>query len=197
MIVGECAVVVAGGQARRWGGRDKLAVRLGEHTLLDWTLTGLCDARPIVCVGPERATTIDVHWCRERPAGGGPVAAVAAGLHELGPHHRQTQVWVVAGDQPMFGRAVASLRAALANRPDADVAVLTGDDGRRHHLAALWRVVALERAIGALPTSHGAAMRDVYASAEVIDVGDVHGAAADADSPDDLAALAAALGLGS
>src|SRR3954451_21606618 len=74
------AVVLAGGSGRRLGGVDKPALRVGSTSLLDRVLGAVPDASSVVVVGPSRATSRPVTWVREDPPGGGPVAALAAGL---------------------------------------------------------------------------------------------------------------------
>ncbi|MGW4163354.1 DUF6457 domain-containing protein [Streptomyces sp. NPDC004788] len=77
------ALVLAGGSARRLGGADKPGVRVGGRPLLDRVLAGCRDARRTVVVASPRATARPVEWTRENPPGGGPVAALDAGLRHL------------------------------------------------------------------------------------------------------------------
>ncbi|MFJ9826841.1 DUF6457 domain-containing protein [Streptomyces sp. NPDC101160] len=77
------AIVLAGGSARRLGGADKPGVRVGGRPLLDRVLAGCRDARRTVVVAAPRATARPVEWTREDPPGGGPVAALDAGLRHL------------------------------------------------------------------------------------------------------------------
>ncbi|MER5478427.1 DUF6457 domain-containing protein [Streptomyces sp. NPDC002734] len=74
------AVVLAGGAARRLGGADKPGVRVGGRALLDRVLAACADAGRTVVVADPRSTARPVRWARESPPGGGPVAALAAGL---------------------------------------------------------------------------------------------------------------------
>ncbi|MEV6939475.1 NTP transferase domain-containing protein, partial [Streptomyces sp. NPDC051132] len=76
------AVVLAGGAARRLGGADKPGVRVGGRALLDRVLAACADARTTVVVATPRPTVRPVRWAREEPPGGGPVAALAAGLRQ-------------------------------------------------------------------------------------------------------------------
>ncbi|WP_199550224.1 NTP transferase domain-containing protein [Streptomyces sp. N35] len=77
------AVVLAGGAAKRLGGVDKPAVRVGGRPLLDRVLTACAAAGTTVVVAPPRPTVRPVVWAREEPAGGGPLAALAAGVEAL------------------------------------------------------------------------------------------------------------------
>ena len=109
------ALVLAGGQARRLGGVDKMAIPLGGRDLLDRVLDAVPDADRVVVVGPSRPLPRPVAWRREDPPGGGPVAAIAAGL----PATSAPLVAVLAGDLPFLtASAVGALRFAVG--PDDD-----------------------------------------------------------------------------
>jgi molybdopterin-guanine dinucleotide biosynthesis protein A len=87
-------VVLAGGSSRRWGGRDKTAVPTPDGVPLlahvvrqAWTALGRV---PTVVVAPAHhpARSVlgaDVTWTLEDPPGGGPVAALTAGLAPSSP----------------------------------------------------------------------------------------------------------------
>ena len=135
------AVVLAGGSGRRLGGVDKPALRVGATSLLDRVLAAVADARTTVVVGPERTTARPVRWVREEPPGGGPVAALAAGL----PQVTAPLVAVLAADLPFLDAAtVARLRAAVG---EGDGALLVDDDGRDQLLVGVWRAAALRAAL--------------------------------------------------
>src|SRR5437660_5871214 len=132
---GLAAVVLAGGAGRRLGGADKPALRVGAFTLLDRALFATGPANPIIAVGPERPTERAVRWCREEPAGGGPVAALAAGLADLPD---DVDVVVLAADLAGIGPdTVTGLRVALARQPDADGALLVDAEGHRQWLTGV------------------------------------------------------------
>ncbi|MFJ8298516.1 NTP transferase domain-containing protein [Streptomyces sp. NPDC094447] len=78
------AVVLAGGAARRLGGADKPGVRVGGRPLLDRVLAACRGAERTVVVGAPRPTVRPVHWTREDPPGGGPLAALDAGVRAMG-----------------------------------------------------------------------------------------------------------------
>jgi molybdopterin-guanine dinucleotide biosynthesis protein A len=135
------AVVLAGGSARRLGGVDKPSLIVGDASILDRVLRAAHGAARVVVVGPRRATSRDVVWCREDPPGGGPVAALAAGLAEV----TAGRVVVLAGDLPFVTPdVVTTLRDAAAGHEGA---LLVDPDGREQLLAGAWRVDALRRAL--------------------------------------------------
>ena len=113
---------------------------------MDHLLNALPSGWDVVCVGEERATTRLVKWCRESPAGGGPVAGIAAGLDHLGRLDTGTCV-VVAGDMPFASPAVPALVDMLNARPELDAVLATDPDGRRQPLLAAYRCGMLRAAL--------------------------------------------------
>lgn len=150
------AVVLAGGGAARLGGADKPGVRVGGRTLIDRVLAACSGAGTTVVVAAPRPTARPVVWAREEPAGGGPLAALDAGLR----HAVAERVVVLSADLPFLGaKTVRSLLAAL-DESGADGAVLADPDGRDQPLVAAYRRDALRREISAI--AHDAAdARDV------------------------------------
>ncbi|RIW42216.1 bifunctional protein IspD/ispF [Micromonospora endophytica] len=73
------ALVLAGGAGRRMGGRDKPTLPVGGVPMRERVLAEVADASPRILVGPGPAPQ-GVRLTREVPPGGGPVAAIAAGL---------------------------------------------------------------------------------------------------------------------
>jgi molybdopterin-guanine dinucleotide biosynthesis protein A len=181
-MTGFAAVVLAGGAGRRLGGVDKPGLRVGAFTLLDRALFATGPAEPIIAVGPERETERAVRWRREEPAGGGPVAALAAGLTGLPDG---IDVVVLAADLAGVGPdTVTGLRFALARQPGADGALLVDGEGRRQWLTGVWRIDALRAALPAEPA--GAALRDVLGGLRTVEVPARAGEAFDVDTPEDL-----------
>ena len=172
------AVVLAGGAARRLGGADKPGVEVGGVTLLQRTVAAVGDAATLVVVGPPRRIDgATVVWCREQPPGGGPVAALAAGL----PATSATLVVVLAADLPWVAPAVPRLVAAV---PADGVAVLADADGRVNYLAAAWQRSALVAALARVQPT-GAAVRQLLAAVPTVLVAD-QGAGRDCDTWSDI-----------
>lgn len=130
------AIVLAGGSARRLGGADKPALEVAGRSLLDRVLDACAGATTTVVVGPPRATTRDVVWCREDPPGGGPVPALAAGLQ----HVTAERVVLLAADLPFLTTEVVDLLVARAP------AVLS-DGAREQWLCGAWETVALRHSL--------------------------------------------------
>ncbi len=143
------AVVPAGGAARRMDGHDKPALRVGGHTLLDRVLAACPAAGATVVVGPRRPTARPVTWTREQPPGGGPLAALGAGVR----HTTSGLVTVLAADLPFVTPlAVTALLAALPD--DADGVLYTDPAGRDQPLLAVYRGEPLRREIALLAAEY-------------------------------------------
>jgi molybdopterin-guanine dinucleotide biosynthesis protein A len=138
------AVVLAGGAGRRLGGVDKPALRVGGHTLLDQALAAVqgAGAGRVVVVGPERDLPPDTGQAREQPPGGGPLAALVAGLDHLASRGVPAGVVaVLAADLPGVTSAhVTNLLDELeAAGPTVAAAVAIDGTGRWQPLLAAYR----------------------------------------------------------
>jgi molybdopterin-guanine dinucleotide biosynthesis protein A len=148
------AVVLAGGRAARLGGQAKPQLEVGGRSMLAAVLAATADAADRVVVGPPQPVPPGVRVVREQPPGGGPVAALRAGLAVVGTD----VVAVLAADLPFLtAELVGQLRAALAD----DGVLVVDDAGRDQLLLGVWRTAALR---GALPAAGGpTSMRRVLA----------------------------------
>ncbi|MFE9875580.1 DUF6457 domain-containing protein [Streptomyces sp. NPDC005784] len=177
------AVVLAGGAARRLGGADKPGVRVGGRALLDRVLAACAGATRTVVVAEPRSTARPVEWAREDPPGGGPLAALDAGLRSTTAPY----VVVLSADLPFLEegtvrRLLDTLRADGSHEatparagdthktppateaghldPDGpgirpDGVLLTDPDGRDQPLVAVYRADALRRELAVLAAAHG------------------------------------------
>ncbi|WP_432983443.1 molybdenum cofactor guanylyltransferase [Dactylosporangium sp. CA-233914] len=173
------AIVLAGGRGRRLGGVDKPMVAVGGVPMLARVVSALMEggAAPIVVVGPVReGMPAGVRVVREEPAGGGPAAAVGAGIGEVAAGGRGGPpgvgglglVAVVAADLPFLsGRAVRVLVDAVGER---DGALFVDGDGRRQLLCGVWRVAALVEAVGQMERLEGASLRRLVGGLDVAEV---------------------------
>lgn len=145
------ALILAGGRATRLGGADKTALVVGGLTMLERVRAAVAAASDVVVVGREQ--------------GGGPVAAIAAGLSRAAGTLGGTVV-VLAADLPFVTPdVVRALQSRLAAEPGAAVALLVDGSGRDQYLCAAWRAVALRSALSALGPPDGRAVRDLVAAA--------------------------------
>lgn len=146
------AIVLAGGAAKRLGGIDKPAVSVGGRALLDRVLGACGDAARTVVVGGRRPTARPVRWAREEPPGGGPVAALDAGVRQVDAD----TVLVLSADLPFLTRQTTHrLLDVLAADAAREGALLTDADGRDQPLVAAYRTEPLRREIALLATEYG------------------------------------------
>ncbi|MET8125457.1 NTP transferase domain-containing protein [Streptomyces sp. NPDC005065] len=145
------AIVLAGGAAKRLGGADKPAVRVGGRALLDRVLAACTDAATTVVVGGRRPTPRAVTWTREEPQGGGPLAALGAGVR----HTSAERVLVLSADLPFLGESTVEALLAAAGHGDRDGALCVDQDGRDQPLVAVYRAEPLGRELALLATEHG------------------------------------------
>ena len=139
-------IVLCGGTSRRLAGLDKTRESLAGTTVMDHLLDALPLFWDVVCVGEKRATTRAVGWCRETPAGGGPVAGIAAGLDHL--EQLETEICVVVGgDMPFAAPAAPALVDVLNVRPALDAVLATDPGGRWQPLLAAYRCGVLRAAL--------------------------------------------------
>ncbi len=154
------AVVLAGGESRRFG-TDKLAAVVDGLRLLDRAIEALPAEVTLIIVGPERPTRRPATFVREDPVGGGPAAALVAGLR----HALQTPVDAIVvfpADAPLGGQAALILLQHLTARPDGWVVMGTDTEGREQPLQLALRpdaAASLVRAAGPTAGSGASARR--------------------------------------
>jgi molybdopterin-guanine dinucleotide biosynthesis protein A len=183
-------VVLTGGSAVRLDGADKATLEVAGQTLLERALAALAGIPEVVVVGPEVPTSRPVTFRREDPPGGGPAAALLAGL--AGFPRRPDVVVALAVDMPMVtGATVDRLLAALRRHPEAgtrDGAVLVDAEGRRQTLCAAYRPTALV----APDSAHGWSMRRLVAGLRLTEVPATGAECQDVDTWQDVVRVRAA-----
>jgi molybdopterin-guanine dinucleotide biosynthesis protein A len=156
------AIVLAGGAASRFGGTDKVALELAGVSVLDRLLRALPAESEVVVVGPVRSVAREVRFTVEDPPGGGPVAALAAGLALT----RAERTYLLAGDLPFVTPAVlAELADAIG---DLDGSMALDVDRRDQPLLSCWATGRLRAAIPAEPA--GAPLLKTLTALEVVRV---------------------------
>ena len=156
-------VVLAGGESRRFGS-DKLAADLGGRTLLDTTLAAVPADLPVLVVGPPRAVRRSVEFVREEPPGGGPAAALVAGLSAALAAGAE-RISTLPGDAPAAGTAVPALLEALG---ESDLVVAEAADGQIYPLQLACTSAGVRRILEAAGPSlgSGASVRRLLESLE-------------------------------
>ncbi|RDL10138.1 molybdopterin-guanine dinucleotide biosynthesis protein A [Streptomyces sp. HB202] len=184
-------IVLAGGAAKRLGGADKPGVRVGGRALLDRVLAACDGAARTVVVGDRRATARPVLWTREVPEGGGPLAALGAGLKLTTAEH----VLVLSADLPFLGPGTVDALLAAAGQPGREGALCTDPDGRDQPLVAAYHAEPLRRELALIATEHGSLaglpLRILTAELELARIDAGPDAAFDCDTWDDIAAARA------
>ena len=136
--------MLAGGRAARLGGQAKPQLDVGGRTMLAAVLAACAGATARVVVGPPQPVADGVLVLREQPPGGGPVAAMRAGLAVV----RTDVVAVLAGDLPFV---TAGVLGELLEQLTDDGALVVDDAGRDQFLLGVWRTAALRAAVTSTP----------------------------------------------
>jgi molybdopterin-guanine dinucleotide biosynthesis protein A len=121
---------------------DKTRLAVGGLSMLDRVLGALGEAAQVVVVGKPRPTRRPVRWAREKPTGGGPAAALAAGLAAVSAPY----VVVLAADLPLMQSSDVEQLVERLEKTVADGVVLVDDSGRHQWLCSAWRTDALRAA---------------------------------------------------
>lgn len=150
------AVVLAGGRSTRFGS-DKLAADLAGASVLETTVAGLPVGVEVIVVGPERPlqhSDRPLRFVREQPPGGGPAAALIAGL-EAASIGGFGVVWVLPGDAPGAGPAAVDLDARLHAEPAAGAVVAVDAEDRLQPLQLALRPGAVRQLLANAGPSGG------------------------------------------
>jgi molybdopterin-guanine dinucleotide biosynthesis protein A len=119
------------------GGGDKTALEVGGRSLRQIAVDALAGACQVLVIGPGGDLVED-------PPGGGPLAAIAAGLVRV----TAPVVAVLAADLPFVTAEIVTQLVGQAT------AVAVDDDGRAQYLLAAYRTDDLRAALPADPAGH-------------------------------------------
>lgn len=163
-------LILAGGRGRRLGLPHKPSVRVGDLSMIDIARAALRDAVSVTVVG-------EGYDIVESPPGGGPVAAIAAGLARV----TQPVTVVLAADLPFVTSAFVNVLVAAAP------SICVDDSGHPQYLLGVYLTSQLRQAMPATPG--GAPMRQVFERLEatMIQPSDVPPPWWDCDTADELA----------
>jgi len=140
------AVVLAGGASRRFR-PDKLAEQLDGEPLLDGVLASLPErVETVIVVGAAREVIRPVIFTSEEPAGGGPAAALVAGLRRALEESGDAIV-TLPGDAPLAGKAASILLSRLESEPSAEAVVGVDASGREQPLQLALRPAAARNVV--------------------------------------------------
>jgi molybdenum cofactor guanylyltransferase len=140
------AVVLAGGASRRFR-PDKLAEQVGGESLLDHVLASLPEqVTTVIVVGGVREVAQRVVFTSEEPAGGGPAAALVAGLRRALDESSDAIV-TLPGDAPLAGKAASILLSRLEGEPSIEAVVGVDASGREQPLQLALRPAAARNVV--------------------------------------------------
>jgi molybdopterin-guanine dinucleotide biosynthesis protein A len=163
------AIILAGGQSRRFGA-NKLAADLDGRPVLGATIEAviaLVDG--VVVAGPELPAgftegPVPVALVRDREPAAGPLAALGNVLEHASPAGDAIAI-VVAGDMPRLVPGVLELMLErLAGDPGVDAVILAGGaaggtGGKRQVLPMAVRLAAAKRAAAAALEAHAGSLQ--------------------------------------
>jgi molybdopterin-guanine dinucleotide biosynthesis protein A/uridine kinase len=141
------AIVLAGGASQRFP-PDKLAQLVGDERLLDLTLASLPEDFTVVVVGSVREVPRPVIFTMEDPAGGGPAAALVAGVRRALKESSDAIVTLPA-DAPLGGKAATTLLGRLESEPSIEAVVGVDAHGREQPLHLALRPAAAHTLVAA------------------------------------------------
>ena len=136
------AVVLAGGASHRFP-PDKLAQLVEDEPLLDRALASLPEEFVVVVVGSVRQVARPVIFTSEDPPGGGPAAAMIAGVRRALAESADVIV-VLPADAPLGGQAASTLLSRLEDGPSTRAVVGVDAHGREQPLQLALRPAAAE-----------------------------------------------------
>lgn len=137
-------VILAGGQSRRMGGKEKALLRLGKHPLVGVVFSRLSDQLANVIINangnPDRFDFLDAPVQSDIITGfAGPLAGVHAGMIWARDNQPKIScICTVAADTPFFPADLVLRFSQSAI--ERDKIVLAASDGFRHPVFGLWPV---------------------------------------------------------
>lgn len=183
-------LVLAGGAARRMGGRDKAELTLGGERLIDRACRRLAPQVDRLAISGRRGYGLPWPVLPDLEGGAlGPAAAIRAALAwiEAGPPCPLAALLTVPVDAPFFPED-------MANRLRGDAAAFAVTDSGPQATFAFWPVAALRHVADLLERRQGIALRHLLAAAGAREVRfDDETAFANLNTPQDLAAAEARL----
>ena len=185
------ALILAGGRARRMGGRTKALLSLGGHSFIERlleTLAPLVDTVIVSTNEPEAYRHLDLRIVGDDQEGRGPLMGILAGLRASGAD----SCFVVAADAPLLQKSlVLAIAAAAALENDVTVPIW---EGKLEPLCALYSrncIPAIESSIDqGRVISFYPLVRVCHMPEKVVRAADPQGLSfVNVNSPEDLARL--------
>jgi molybdenum cofactor guanylyltransferase len=131
-MAGGCTLLILAGGASRRMGRDKVALPVGETTLIGHLLQRVIPVVDEAIVAGGSVTAPGTRLVADSYPGAGPLAGMHAGFMAA----RHPWVWVIACDLPDVEPALLELLASMSDGVDAVVPIVGGE---MQGLCALYR----------------------------------------------------------
>jgi len=149
-------LILAGGGARRFGGKNKAMLKLGNTTLLERVISALspqCLTVGLSCGATTSwAKAFRLHLIPDVASEAGPLGGIAAGLLWARDEYPDiTHVLSVPVDCPFLPADLTRRLSETVSGSDNLIAVCASDN-RRHSAAALWPVTMAHELLTALKT---------------------------------------------
>ena len=155
------ALILTGGKSTRFGSNKSRAM-FGERSLIEELLASFPQDIDVIVVGPTITNSSrPLKYAQEDPPGGGPVAAISAGIELV-----QTNfVAIIATDMPFAGQIIEFLSEDLFFTEDALIPL--DARGVRQSLCGIYKVDSLRNALGNLTAVDGQSMRNLMQHLQV------------------------------
>jgi len=123
------AAILAGGQARRFGGKPKGLLSIGNKRIIDHQIEILrmvTDQIGIVTTDLKNYETLGLPFWEDLIPGAGPLGGIYTALN----HSKTSETLIVASDMPFLDRKFLQYLAKISNQ-GFDVTILRSTDGQQ------------------------------------------------------------------
>ena len=136
-----CGIILAGGQSRRMGGREKSLMELQNIAPIEWVarrLESQVDTMAVNANGdPTRFDFLGLPVLPDTIEGFvGPLAGVLSGMRWASSKHRATHIVTAAADTPFLPSQM--VKRLSSNLTDINRVAMAYSNGRVHPVAAIW-----------------------------------------------------------
>ena len=148
-------IILAGGRSQRMGGIDKSTISLNGTRLIDHLLTGVQELgvdRDNVVIVSTKTLAEGITHTAEKPAFGGPLAGISAGISALPA--AAGLVAILSVDAPDSWKLMPELSNALARNAERDAAIIKDSAGIANPLCSVWEVSKLRQSLAEIGDAH-------------------------------------------
>ncbi len=136
-----CGIILAGGQSRRMGGREKSLMQLKDIAPIEWVAQRLGPQVETLAINangdPDRFNFLGLPVLPDTIDGFvGPLAGVLSGMRWAAKEHDATHIVTAAADTPFIPKELVA-RLSKSVSPSKQIS-MAHSNGRIHPVAALW-----------------------------------------------------------